>query len=233
MPVEDAAAKIRWEDGDLPVSTQFDDPYFSRQDGLAETIHVFLDGNDLTRRFSDAHSFSIAELGFGTGLNALATVALWGRAAPSGARLTYTAFELYPMAGDDMARALTAWPDLAPLADALLASWPAPEIALPGADLSVVMGDARQTVPNWDGTAQAWFLDGFAPSRNPQMWEPALLQAVHDRTSPGGTFATYSAAGAVRRALAASGFQVARVPGYGRKREMLTGSRQDPALMGR
>lgn len=223
MPAEDAAAKIRWEDGDLPVSTQFDDPYFSRHDGLAETRHVFLDGNDLKRRFGNAQSFSIAELGFGTGLNALAAIALWGQTAPQGARLRYTAFELYPMTGEEMARALTVWPELSALAEILLAAWPAPEIALPGADLSVIIGDARQTVPGWDGTADAWFLDGFAPSRNPQMWEPALLQAVHDHTAPSGTFATYSAAGAVRRTLTGAGYQVSRVPGFGRKREMLTG----------
>ena len=229
MPAEDAAAKIRWEDGDLPVSTQFDDPYFSRHDGLAETRHVFLDGNNLAQRFSGASSFSIAELGFGTGLNALAAIALWRQTAPPGARLSYTAFELYPMTGEEMARALTAWPELTDLAQSLLAAWPATEIALPGADLSVVIGDARQTVPGWTGVAQAWFLDGFAPSRNPQMWEATLLQAVHDHTAPGGTFATYSAAGAVRRALAGAGYQVSRVPGYGRKREMLAGCRHDPA----
>ena len=120
-----------------------------------------------------------------------------------------------------MARALGRWPELAPLAAALLpAVRPDAEIALAGLRLTVVTGDARETLPRWGGTADAWFLDGFAPARNPEMWEPALLAAVHDRTVPGGTAATYSAAGAVRRALAAAGFETARAPGFGAKRHM-------------
>lgn len=225
MPAGDPAANIRWEDGDVPVSTRFQDPYHARQDGLAETTHVFLEGNRLAERFASASRCAIAELGFGTGLNALAAAALWRRTAPAGAALTYTAFELYPMRRDDIARALARWEELAGLAEMLLAAWPAPRIALPGVTVQVVTGDARRTVPAWDGFADAWFLDGFAPARNPEMWEPALMQAVHDRTVPGGSFATYSAAGHVRRALSAAGFDVTRQPGHGRKREMLTGRR--------
>ena len=222
------AAKIRWEDGDVPVSIRFDDAYYSRQDGLAETMHVFLDGNRLADRFAGVLRFSIAELGFGTGLNALAAAALWRRTAPAGARLSYTAFELYPMDRAGMARALAAWTELAGLAQTLLAAWPAPCIALPGMDLHVIQGDARQTVSGWVGSVDAWFLDGFAPARNPEMWQPELLRAVHDRTRPGGSFATYSAAGHVRRGLVAAGFRVVRRPGFGRKREMLTGIRPAP-----
>ena len=225
MPAEDADAKIRWEDGEVPVSSRFDDPYYSRGDGLAETRHVFLDGNRLAERFAGAQGFAIAELGFGTGLNCLAAAALWARRAAPGAVLRYTAFELYPLAAGEIARALAPWPELSALADALVAGWPGERIALPGVDLRIVPGDARETVSRWAGRADAWFLDGFAPARNPEMWERDLLRAVRDRTVPGGTFATYAAAGRVRRALQAAGFEVARLPGYGRKREMLAGRR--------
>lgn len=88
----------------------------------------------------------------------------------------------------------------------------------------MIIGDARHTLPAWDGVADAWFLDGFAPARNPELWEAPLLAQVAAHTAPGGTFATYTAAGAVRRALDAAGFDVARVPGYGRKRHMSRGT---------
>jgi tRNA U34 5-methylaminomethyl-2-thiouridine-forming methyltransferase MnmC len=225
MPAGDADAKIRWEDGEVPVSSRFDDSYYSREDGLAETRHVFLDGNRLGECFAGAGRFAIAELGFGTGLNCLAAALLWAARAAPGAVLSYTAFELYPLEADEIARALAPWTEVAPLAEALVAAWPAGRIALPGVELRVVRGDARQEVPRWPGRADAWFLDGFAPARNPEMWELALMRSVHDRTVPGGTFATYAAAGRVRRALQAAGFEVVRLPGFGRKREMLAGRR--------
>jgi len=226
MPAEYTDAKIRWEGDTLPVSSRFDDPYYSRQDGLAESEHVFLAGNRLQERFAAGDDFAIAELGFGTGLNFLAALRLWQRTAPDGARLSYTAFELYPMSTQDMARALSVWPELGPLTEALLAGWPGPNFTFPRVDLTVIRGDARERVPAWAASADAWFLDGFAPARNPEMWEPALMQAVHDRTRPGGSFATYAAAGHVRRSLTTAGFQVTRAPGFGRKREMLTGIRE-------
>ncbi len=225
MPADDDNAKIRWEDGDLPVSTDFDDPYFSRQDGLAEATHVFLDGNDLPDRFAGAKAFTIAELGFGTGLNFLAATSLWNRTAAPGARLSFVSFEMFPMRAADMARALAPWPEVSDLATALCTAWPAEHIALPGADLVVHRGDARTAVPAWTGAADAWFLDGFAPARNPEMWGQILLTAVHGHTRPGGSFATYAAAGHVRRSLAAAGFNITRAPGHGRKREMLKGRR--------
>lgn len=208
------SAGIEWRDG-TPVAARFGDPYFSLQSGLEETRHVFLGGNDLLRRLRTG--FHIAELGFGTGLNALATAAVW--AGPG--RLRYTAFEAWPMRRDDMQRALAAFPALD--AGPLLDNWPAERIALPGVELHLVWGDARLTLPGWEGCADAWFLDGFAPARNPEMWEDALLREVARHTAHGGTFATYTAAGHVRRALALAGFRVERLPGYGRKRHMTRG----------
>jgi tRNA U34 5-methylaminomethyl-2-thiouridine-forming methyltransferase MnmC len=139
--------------------------------------------------------------------------------------LRYTAFEAFPMVPADMARAHAAFPSLAVLSDALLAGFDGQRFRAADLDLTVVPGDARQTLPAWGGTADAWFLDGFAPARNPELWEDGLIAAVVAHTAPGGTVATYTAAGHVRRALAAAGLTVERRAGYGRKRHMTVGWR--------
>ncbi|MEM0987391.1 MAG: tRNA (5-methylaminomethyl-2-thiouridine)(34)-methyltransferase MnmD [Pseudomonadota bacterium] len=237
MDVEDTAEKVEWGPDRVPLSPRYGDSYYARSDGLAETRHVFLDGNDLTARFAEGGDFQIAELGFGTGLNFCAAALAWQQVAPAGTRLAFTSFEAFPLAPEDMARALARWRQIAIEAGCVVAArrldaaeaasasmWRAPNI-LPGVDLCLVIGDARETLPDWTGKADAWFLDGFAPAKNPEMWGDALLAQVYAHTAPGGTFATYSAAGPVRRALGAAGFDVTRRPGFGQKREMLTGRR--------
>ncbi|MCL5777417.1 tRNA (5-methylaminomethyl-2-thiouridine)(34)-methyltransferase MnmD [Limibaculum sp. FT325] len=231
MTTAKASDDLLWEPGprgEVPVSRRHGDPFYARTDGFAEARHVFLDGNRLPGRWHGGlRSFRIAELGFGTGLNVLAAWHLWRERAAPGAVLTVTSFELAPLAPADMARALAAFPELSDLAARLLAVWDGRGgvFDLGGLALEVVEGDARRTVPRWTGCADAWFLDGFAPSRNPQMWEPALLSAVAARMAPGATLATYSAAGAVRRALAAAGLVVGKRPGFGAKREMCIAAR--------
>jgi len=206
----------------VPVSRRFDDPFYSLENGLAETRHVFLAGNGLPARFRPG--FHIAELGFGTGLNLVAAALAWEAAGIPGA-LTFTSFEAFPLAGGDIRAALSAFPEAAPFAGAIAAALDTDgRIETPRLSARIIAGDARTTVPAWDGMADAWFLDGFAPARNPELWEASLLQAVARHTAPGGTCATYSAAGAVRAALAEAGFAVARLPGYGRKRHMTRGS---------
>ena len=223
----DQTAKLDWRDG-VPIAKDFDDPYFSLDNGLAETQHVFLDGNDLPARFAD--DFHIAELGFGTGLNLLVTWDAWVQAGRPGS-LYFTSFEAFPMQLPDMAQALAHFPSLALYANKLLANW---ETGAGPTDLDdrltlhVILGDARQTLPSWTGAADAWYLDGFSPAKNPALWEPALLRHVADHTKAGGTAATYSAAGHIRRNLAEAGFTVSRHPGYGRKRHM-TRARMDDA----
>ena len=214
-------AKLSWRDG-VPVADAFDDPYFAQANGLAETRHVFLDGNDLPGRFRDG--FHIAELGFGTGFNLIAALLAFRAAGVTG-RLHYTGFEAFPMSPSDMGRALAAFPQVAEVAAPITAWWRDPRVALDLPDLRarVILGDAADTLPNWSGTADAWFLDGFAPARNPGMWGADLMRAVADRTAQDGTFATYTAAGHVRRALAEAGFDVERRVGYGRKRHMSVG----------
>ena len=214
----DQHARLSWREERIPVSEQFDDPYFSLQDGLAETCHVFLDGNDLPDRFHDG--FHIAELGFGTGLNLLAAWRAWEQSGQQGT-LHFTSFEAFPMAQDDMARALAAFPDIAPWADRFLPLWNGGgRVDLGNLQLEVIIGDARASLPEWTGRADAWFLDGFSPARNPELWEEPLLSQVAIHTAENGTAATYTAAGFVRRGLEAAGFEITRSAGFGRKRHM-------------
>ena len=218
----DQCATLTWRDDVIPVSTRFDDPYFSLSGGLDETRHVFLGGNDLPARFKGG--FHVAELGFGTGLNMLATLMAWQAAGVAGV-LLYTSFEAYPMTRNDMERALTAFPETRALALPMLEQWDdgRRKINLPGLQATIVTGDAGETLDAWDGAADAWYLDGFSPAKNPALWTDALMQSVARHTRPGGTFATYTAAGHVRRSLAEAGFSVERKAGFGRKRHMSAG----------
>lgn len=203
-------AELEWTEDGVPVSTRFDDPYFSLANGQAETEHVFLAGNDLPERFSDG--FHIAELGFGTGLNFLTALQAF-RAAGIPGQLRFTSFEAFPMGRTEQLKALAHYPDL-------------PVDALDGAEdavLTIIKGDARESLPVWDERADAWFLDGFSPAKNPELWGEDLMQQVARHTAPGGTVATYTAAGFVRRGLEAAGFTVTRTAGFGHKRHMTRG----------
>lgn len=221
--MENQPAEVLWREGAVPFSVLFQDPYYSLEDGLEEARHVFLEGNDLPQRLHAP--LHVAELGFGTGLNLLATLALWdaaGRRAP----LHFISFEAFPMRAGDVGQALRAFPDLAPYVPLLcdpLAAGRTDFDLVPHARLTLHIGDARQLLPAWDGAADAWYLDGFAPARNPELWSAEMIAEVARHTRPGGGFATYTAAGFVRRALADAGFTVERVPGYGRKRHMTRG----------
>ena len=221
-------ADIVWRDHAVPVSVRFDDPYFSLAGGLEETRHVFLAGNGLPQRFEAG--FHIAELGFGTGLNLLASWQAWRASGQPGA-LHFTSFEAYPMAADDMARALSAFPELAELAGQILPLLNRGQrlLSLPGLEAEIIFGDANDTLPQWQGAADAWFLDGFSPARNPDLWRAELLRNMAEHTRKGGTCATYSAAGHVRAALNSAGFSVERSQGFGRKRHMTIGQLKDTA----
>ena len=220
--MHDQPAKVTWSDDGVPVSARFDDPYYSMADGFAETRHVFLDGNDLPMRFCPG--FTMAELGFGTGLTLACSLAAWRRAGIDGP-LRFVSFEAQPMNPKDMARALAAFPEIAELATDIAERLRggAHNLSIADLEFSLVVGDARETLPYWTGSADAWCLDGFSPAKNPELWEPALMAEVARHTAPEGTFATYTAAGHVRRALANAGFEVMRCPGFGKKRHMSRG----------
>lgn len=211
---------LNWREDGIPVSTRFDDPYFSLAGGLDETRHVFLAGNDLPARLRPG--LHIAELGFGTGLNLMALAQMAGDMP-----LRYTSFEGYPMSVAELARAHAAFPELADLAAGLRTDWPtfwpARLFRVGQIEVEIITGDVRKALPNWSGRADAWFLDGFSPAKNPDMWGEDLMAEVGRHTAPGGTFATYTAAGHVRRALQAAGFAVERAAGFAGKRHMSRG----------
>ncbi|MEO7026853.1 MAG: tRNA (5-methylaminomethyl-2-thiouridine)(34)-methyltransferase MnmD, partial [Caulobacteraceae bacterium] len=195
---------------------------------MAEARAVFLAGCGLPERWSDRRRFVVGELGFGTGLNLIALLDVWRRTRPPGGHLHFFSIEAHPMAAAEAARALSAWPEIAPLAALLTARWPGaargfhrldfPELA---ASADIALMEAGAALEAWTGHADAWFLDGFSPARNPAMWRPELLQAVARRSAPGARAATFTVAGTVRRDLAAAGFIVERRQGFGRKRHRL------------
>ncbi|WJS01496.1 tRNA (5-methylaminomethyl-2-thiouridine)(34)-methyltransferase MnmD [Roseibium aggregatum] len=234
------APDLEWLQGDVPRAEGFNDTYFSKAGGLAETRHVFLQGNGLPGRFDGCERFTIAELGFGTGLNFLTTLAAW-QERTNRPDLTFVTFELFPMTGEQLARALAAFPELASLAEELLQAW-SPEsgwnsLKIAGANLQIGIGDARELIGELsagmtgDGDGEvpaiapidAWFLDGFSPARNPELWDADLLKVAADLTANGGTLATYTAAGWVRRNLQAAGFEIEKAEGFAGKREMVKG----------
>ncbi|HWQ86798.1 tRNA (5-methylaminomethyl-2-thiouridine)(34)-methyltransferase MnmD [Brevundimonas sp.] len=225
---EDRSPRLIWTEDGAPRSGRFDDVYFSQQDGLAETRAVFLTGCGLPGAWSGRDRFAVAELGFGTGLNIAALLDLWRREGPPDGRLQIFSVEGFPLRREEAARALSAWPELAEAAAALLAAWPEPtpgfhRLDLPGfnATLDLAIGDVSRALEQWTGRADAWFLDGFAPSANPAMWSDAVMDRIAARSAPGARLATFTVAGAVRRGLAERGFSVEKRPGHGRKRERL------------
>jgi tRNA 5-methylaminomethyl-2-thiouridine biosynthesis bifunctional protein len=233
MTARPPRAELDWTADGAPRSTRFDDIYFSREGGLDETRAVFLEGCGLpelwtTGAWAGRRRFTVAETGFGTGLNILALLDLWRRTKPAGGRLSIFSVEAYPLTRDEAARALAAWPELADLAALLIQRWPrrAPgfhRLDLPELDatLDLAVGEAQWGIEAWSGAADAWFLDGFAPARNPQMWRPEVLRAIAAHSAPGARLGTFTVAGGVRRGLQDAGFAVDKRPGHGTKRERL------------
>lgn len=217
-----------WGDDGLPRSGRFGDVYFSSDDGLAESRAVFLTGCGLPETWADRTDFTIGELGFGTGLNIAALLDLWSRTRPPGGRLHIFSVEAFPVRGEDAARALGRWPELKPVTDLMLARWPRRargfhRMGLPelGATVDLAIMEVETALSMWRGKADAWFLDGFAPATNPDMWRQTVLDLVAARSAPGARVATFTVAGIVRRGLEAAGFAPEKRPGHGRKRERL------------
>ena len=227
-------AQLSWRDGQ-PLSTRFDDVYFSRDGGLAETEHVFLHNNGLPQRWKQRSSFVIAETGFGSGLNFLATVHQWLQHSSTDACLYYYSVEKYPLAVDDLQQALAAFPELGDALSELLAVYPP---AIDGLHarwmfnrrvcLLLLYDDVSDALGRLDIQVDAWYLDGFAPARNPAMWSDDVFDQVARLSHEAATFSTYTAAGFVRRGLSARGFDVEKVAGAGRKRQMLRGRMTRP-----
>ncbi len=217
------------------IPSRYGDVYFSTDSGLEETRHVFLRGNRLAERFaalSAGESICIGETGFGTGLNFLCAWQLFEQAAPPGASLDFFSVEKFPLSDDELRAVLALWPELAGQAEVLLARW---HRRVPGWNrwafaggrvrLTLAMEDVEQALPQLPvGCVDAWFLDGFSPAKNPEMWGEAVLAGIARASRAGATLSTYTCAGWVRRGLRQAGFDVERAPGFGRKREMVRGT---------
>jgi len=230
-------AELDWEviDGiEIPISKQFGDVYFSKDNGLLETRHVFLNGNDLSERLAnlkDFEYFSVGETGFGTGLNILALWQLWQQVRPDNqSHLHAISVEKFPLSKADLIRALNVWDELKPLAEQLIEQYPLPiagchRLTFPKERFSIDLwlGDAQEIFPSMAKTkaVNAWFLDGFAPSCNPDMWEQNVLNNIVRLSDYGTTFASFSVAGILKRGLKAHGIDISRPRGFGHKREML------------
>lgn len=242
-------ANLEFNAEGTPVSRDFDDVYFSSDNGLEETRYVFLGGNRLPERFAshDRAHFVTAESGFGTGLNFLT---LWQafcafrRAHPEATlqRLHFISFEKFPLRIDDLRQAHQRWPELAEFAGQLQAQWPLPfagchRLLLDAGRVALDLwfGDINVLAETLDDTlnqqVDAWFLDGFAPAKNPEMWTAGLFQTMARTARPGGTLATFTSAGFVRRGLQEAGFTMRKSKGFGRKREMLTGEMSEQACV--
>jgi tRNA 5-methylaminomethyl-2-thiouridine biosynthesis bifunctional protein len=241
-------AKLDWHDGDIPISREFEDIYFQKQQGLAETDYVFLQHNQLAQRWSelsnndDTHRhFTIAETGFGTGLNFLASWQLWQQTAPKNWHLHFISTEKHPLQREDLIRSLRAWPSLQHLSQALIEQYPP---LLPGhhylnfandhVHLHLLLGDAIESFEQLKSSnhpdfnhctphkVDAWFLDGFAPARNPSLWNEKLYRVMAELSHTETTLATFTAVSAVRRGLIEQGFTIEKAPGFN-KRNMLYG----------
>ncbi|RON77882.1 bifunctional tRNA (5-methylaminomethyl-2-thiouridine)(34)-methyltransferase MnmD/FAD-dependent 5-carboxymethylaminomethyl-2-thiouridine(34) oxidoreductase MnmC [Pseudomonas fluorescens] len=226
-------AQLDWDDHGRPRSRVFDDVYFSDQSGLEETRYVFLEQNRLAERFAALPAggrLVIGETGFGTGLNFLCAWQLFEQHAVAGARLHFVSVEKYPLSPADLKRALALWPELKPLADQLLTHYVAIHagfqritLANGRVTLTLLIGDALEQLPQLDAQIDAWFLDGFAPAKNPDMWTAELFVELARLAAPGSTISTFTSTGWVRRLLNAAGFKMKRTPGIGHKWEILRG----------
>ncbi|WP_154180289.1 bifunctional tRNA (5-methylaminomethyl-2-thiouridine)(34)-methyltransferase MnmD/FAD-dependent 5-carboxymethylaminomethyl-2-thiouridine(34) oxidoreductase MnmC [Vibrio furnissii] len=235
-------AQLGWNDVGTPVSDQFDDVYFSNVNGLEETRYVFLTQNHLPQRWHeyDQRRFVVAETGFGTGLNFLALWQWFDKFRHQNPQATlkslhFISFEKYPLNKDDLIKAHESWPELADYAKQLHEHYP---IAVPechrivladgAVTLDLWFGDIKDCMPNVpvpaQGLVDAWFLDGFAPSKNPEMWNQNLFNGMAKLAKQDCTCATFTSAGFVRRGLIEAGFAMKKVKGFGTKREMIVGS---------
>ena len=228
MPI--LPARLERSPEGLLYSGSFGDFYHSRDDALGQARTVFLAGNSLPQRWQGRERFTIVETGFGAGLNFLATWAAWREDARRSTRLHFVSCELHPFTREDLALIHAAWPDLATLAAELRAQWPAlaPGLHRLNLDdgrvtLTLHLGDAAEGLARIDARADALYLDGFAPAKNPALWSERIFHLLAGLAAPGATLATWSVAGEVREGLRRAGFATEKAPGFGTKWQMLRG----------
>lgn len=219
-------ALLKWSENGEPVAQDFDDVYFSVDGGLEETKAVFLQGCGLPEAWQAESVFVIGELGFGSGLNFLAAWELWLKTAKPGQRLHFLSIEAYPLSKNQLIKALDKFPRLKPLADQLIAKWPDRVKGVHRLDFGAVIltlfhSEVEHALLGMDARINAWFLDGFSPAKNPDMWSDNVFAHMARLSAPSARVATFTVAGHVRRGLSEAGFRPEKKPGFGRKRERL------------
>ncbi len=217
-----------FDESGLPYSPRFDDHYHSRHDGQAECRHVFIGGNDLPAAWTGKPAFSIGELGFGTGLNFLETWSLWRKSRSAQQTMTFTSLDGWLPSQEFAQQALQNWSGLDELTQQLLANWddlPQGVVLDSQTRLQVFTKSADTAIVEFPHGIDAWYFDGFSPAKNGDMWSLPLMQEVGRRTQEGGSFASYTAAGWVRRNIEAAGFDVRKCKGFGTKRDMICGTK--------
>ncbi|WP_419901698.1 tRNA (5-methylaminomethyl-2-thiouridine)(34)-methyltransferase MnmD [Kiloniella sp.] len=222
--------RLEWRDEHTPVSQTFDDVYFSPRDGLAESRYVFIEGIGGPSAWKNKQHFTIGETGFGTGLNFLATWQEWKKQAKPGQRLTYVSIEAFPLSKDQIKQSLLQWAELRNVNDRFLELYPK---ATPGkhvleygnenVTLILLFGDVTEMLSKYLELVDAWFLDGFSPRKNPEMWNEKVYQQLARLSKTGTKLATFTAAGHVRRGLERVGFLMDKRKGFAYKKEHLVG----------
>lgn len=222
-------ASLQWSDDGSVESPVYGDVYFQRKSGPAESHYVFIEGNALPDRFKTGRHFSVAELGFGTGLNFIQTAKLFIETAPSDARLTFVSIEKHPILKSDLERIYGFWPEMTEISQQILDQYPPMikgfhSLSLMNGRIKLILcfGDVAEILPQLSGRFDAWYLDGFTPAKNPEMWSEDIYPHIARLTGPGSTLATFSVAGHMRRALRELGFTVEKKKGFGIKWSMTT-----------
>ena len=224
-------ADCNWQDDKL-FSAKFDDVYFSIEDGLAETQHVFIEGNNLSKRLvnlAPGQEFTIAETGFGSGLNFVATLDCWVKNAPRNAgKLRFYSVEKFPMLANQIQNVLSNWSTLCEYMQALVKKYPVRQtgkctLEFPefNAELIIYFADIDDMLTDIPSEIDAWFFDGFAPEKNPEMWSENLFRTARKKISETGTVATYTASGKIKKLFRENDFKIKRLPGFGKKWHML------------
>jgi tRNA 5-methylaminomethyl-2-thiouridine biosynthesis bifunctional protein len=229
-PITVAPARLDFSANGTPFSPEFQDVYHASHGGLAQARHVFLAGNGLPEAWRGREAFTILETGFGLGLNFLAAWDAWRADPARPARLHFVSVEQAPLRREDLVAALAPFAEIEALARALAAIYPPPLAGFHRLHfdagrviLTLLFGDAHALLPQLVAQADALFLDGFSPAKNPQIWSPAIVRELARVAKPGATLATWTVAGGVRGALGDAGFRVEKRAGLPPKREMLTG----------
>ncbi|WP_299973489.1 bifunctional tRNA (5-methylaminomethyl-2-thiouridine)(34)-methyltransferase MnmD/FAD-dependent 5-carboxymethylaminomethyl-2-thiouridine(34) oxidoreductase MnmC [uncultured Pseudoteredinibacter sp.] len=246
---QQSLADIRWEEDQHPICQRFDDYYFSSDNGLEETQHNFIRPSQLESRFKqlgENEVFRLAETGFGTGLNFLTTWQLWQQ-SNNNSKLEFYSFEKYPLNRQQLSKALEQWSSLSAEIKQLCEAYPSltspgwHRLEFPSVSLNLFIGDVAEGLKElyhsqhprfaqYNRKINAWFLDGFAPAKNPDMWRAEVLQSIAELSMDGASLATFTAASAVRKGLIALGFDMQKSSGYGLKREMMSGSFHEPEI---